>query len=218
MIAILRMSHIPSEKRAEKGDLYGVYVEDFYFAEAVQLLKTRGHPRRDHANLAQLFEPSGLVPTPFEERVRYIYGLSEELAHTISLFDGVMDTRVHVVLPEEGRAENHYGKASVYVKYDQRIDFNALIPRVKKLISDAVHGVQYENVELLTSPTYIPPVLKKREGWNLPGGIHVDPLREEAFLFLAGGIAALILIPSAMAAIFFILLVRARREAGAAHV
>ena len=204
IVSTLRMNAIQSHKEARKDDLFAIYVEDSQFAEAVQLLRAQGHPRRKRANLAELFQPSGLVPTPFEERVRYIYGLSQEIAHTISLFEGVMDTRVHVVLPEEASGRKHEGKASVYVKYDQKINFNILIPRVKKLVSDGVDGVSYENVEILASPTYIPPTKPKPQGWLLPGGIRIEQSEEESFLILLGLVALLILAPTAMSVFLFL--------------
>ena len=52
--------------------------------------------------MGQIFRKEGLVSSPLEERARYIYALSQELANTLSQMDGVITARVHVVLPERG--------------------------------------------------------------------------------------------------------------------
>ncbi len=179
MVAILFNHDIEAIKQesSEEG-FYSIWVEENEFSHAVELLVAQGYPRRAHETLAQLFQPSGLVPTPFEERVRYIYGLSEELSHTISLFDGVIDTRVHVAFPvddvgKKGQFDRH---VSVYVKYDQNVDFDTLIPQIKKLISDSIGNITYDNVEVLAAPTY----LRKSEdrviaAYKFPAGIRVLP-------------------------------------------
>ena len=202
MIASLANHDIEASKEEGKEDgFYSIWVEENEFSYAVELLVAQGHPRRVHQTLAQIFQPSGLVPTPFEERVRYIYGLSEELSHTVSLFEGVIDTRVHVSLPAEdggkkGPLDRH---VSVYVKYDQSVDFDNLVPQIKKLISDSVGEITYENVEVLAIPAY----LRKSEdrmvtAYKFPAGIRVLP--EYYGFFIALMIAIFLIVVQAVAA------------------
>ena len=216
MIAILFQHDIEAlkEEGPEEG-FYSVWVEEGEFSRAVETLVAQGYPRRIHPTLAELFQPSGLVPTPFEERVRYIYGLSEELAHTVSLFEGVVDTRVHVALPtgDEQEKSNFDRRVSVYVKYDQSVDFDNLIPQIKKLISDSVGYITYDNVEVFAAPTYF----RKTDdriiaAYKLPAGIRVLP--EDYGFFVTLMIAvALIFIQAVGAAGWFYWLWR-RASAG----
>ncbi len=222
MYALLDGYGIPADKAPAGQELYKISVARDDFARAITLLKARGHPRRARTSLAELFQPAGLVATPFEERVRYLYGLAEELAHTISLFDGVIDTRVHVVLPENNAsatgATRVPGKASVYIKYDQSFDIAGLVPQIRKLVSDSAEGVSHEHVEMLAIPAYIhlQPASPQDRFYHLPAGIKVDKAyRLEFFLFAAG--LALVVVQSVVLALTFFLLYRRQKQRQAAN-
>ncbi len=149
MIAVLSRYNINADKIVSK-DGYAMNVPSRYFADSVDILSAAGYPKRKYVTLNDLFGKSGLIPTPFEEHVRYIYGLSEELARTVALFDGVIAARVHIALPSD--STNADAKVSVFIKYDQQFDYDTLIPRVRKFISDSVERVVFENVEILALP------------------------------------------------------------------
>ena len=149
MIAALARYNIRADKIALK-DSYSLSVPTRYFADSINILSAAGYPQRKYISLNELFGKSGLIPTPFEEHVRYIYGLSEELARTVSLFDGIIEARVHIALPTAGEKSN--AKVSVFIKYDQQFDYETLIPRIRKFVTDSVEKVQFENVEVLALP------------------------------------------------------------------
>src|SRR5690606_40351938 len=69
---------------------------------ALDTLSALGLPRERFDGMGEIFRKEGLVSSPLEERVRYIYALSQELANTLTQVDGVLTARVHVVLPERG--------------------------------------------------------------------------------------------------------------------
>ena len=194
MVSILQHHGMDAYKEESQPEgNYKVYVNESEFARAVELLSVQGYPRRPHKNLGDLFKPSGLVPTQFEEQVRYVYGLSQELSHTISLFDGVVDNRVHIALPDVNRKDEE-GRVSIYIKYDQNIDFDSLIPQVKKLASDSIKRVAYQNVEVLASPSYF----HKSEAqiltaYKFPAGIRVLPEYYDFFIAFCIAIFLIIL-------------------------
>ena len=170
MVAILHRSDIDAAKSGGKDNLYAIEVEQDQFARAVEILNQSGYPRRQYDSFKEIFSSGGLIPTPFEEKIRFLYGLSEELAHTISLFEGVLETRVHVTLPEDSNAVasrdipvENLGKASVYIKYDPLFDFVPLLPQIKSLVSDSIEGVSYDRVEVValaatTTPLSVEPI------------------------------------------------------------
>ena len=192
MVSLLRMNDIYAWKRAAREGTYAVQVEEVRFAEAVALLRAEGYPRPHRVSLADLFQGSGPIPTPFEERVRYLYGISEELSRTLSLFDGVVATRVHVVLPEGEGEERTRGKVSIYIKYDQRFNLGSLVPKIKKLASDSVSRVGYEDVELLALPAYVQKFENPApRSYELFAGIGIYPSHYREFLFVVSGVGIL---------------------------
>ena len=205
MVAILHRANIDADKQAVKDNLFSVQVEQDQFARAVEILDHAGYPRKQYDSFKEIFSSGGLIPTPFEEKVRFLYGLSEELAHTISLFEGVLETRVHVTLPEESNStttedspQENLGKASVYIKYDPLFDFVPLLPRIKSLVSDSIEGVSYERVEVLALPASTTPLTIEPVTYIDLFGIRV---RSEDYRYaLAGVVAAVAIVLLALGA------------------
>ncbi|MCY4030754.1 MAG: type III secretion inner membrane ring lipoprotein SctJ [Hyphomicrobiales bacterium] len=205
MVAILHRANIEADKQAAKDNLFSVQVEQSQFARAVEILDQSGYPRKRYDSFKEIFSSGGLIPTPFEEKIRFLYGLSEELAHTISLFEGVLETRVHVTLPEESNStatedipQENLGKASVYIKYDPLFDFVPLLPRIKSLVSDSIEGVSYERVEVLALPASTTPLTVEPVAYIDLLGIQV---RAEDYRYaLAGVVAAIAVVVLALGA------------------
>lgn len=151
MLSLLSRHGINADKRADKkGKSFTLIVSKRHFADAVDILSLQGYPRRQRNDIGDLFKKSGLIPTPFEEHIRYVYGLSQELSETISRLDGVIDTRVHIAIPQESK---NTAKASVYIKYDDSFNYSALKPQIQKLVADSIERVTLENVDVLALPS-----------------------------------------------------------------
>ena len=88
-----------SKSPGEEGT-WNVMVASSRFADAVNLLARAGLPRRAHQGIGEVFKKTGMISSPSEERIRFMDALAQDLAKTISMIDGVIDARVHVVLPE----------------------------------------------------------------------------------------------------------------------
>lgn len=213
IVATLQRAGLNSEKKEQKGDVFLVTVTKRDFARAVELMTASGFPRPKYARIADLFQPSGFITTPFESHVRYLYGLSEELAHTISLFEGVLETRVHVVIEnreESLSSQQAPGKASIYIKYDPNYDFSVLAPRIRKLVADSLDSVSYENIELVALPARNPAseaILELPYRFFL--GIGIDPKTWPVFIALLIGVGGA---PSALLLVFIIFLLWRRRR------
>lgn len=158
VIGALYTSSIDAEKVAEnKGKSYAVKVRSSDLARSVAVLKALGLPKAPRTSINDVFKPSGFAPTPFEERVRFIYGTAQELERTLSLIDGVQNTRVHVVIPEQNKRakEKSPAKASVLIHFDDRYDLNYQVPKIRKIVAEAIDGLEPENVEILLTPTKV---------------------------------------------------------------
>ena len=74
--------------------------------------------------------------------------ISQDLATTISMIDGVVDARVHVVLPENDPFAKSAVPSSAAVAIRSRwdADLTDAIPQVKGLVKNAIEGLAFEKI------------------------------------------------------------------------
>ena len=148
MMAILLAEHIPCSKMSMDEDSWSLKVQSSDFSRAVRILTEEGYPKQKFVGIGQVFQKSGLVSSPTEERIRFMYALSQELGETISEIDGVVSARVHIVLPNN----NPFGdivqpsSASVFVRHRPGVDRSLLIPDITRLVTGSIEGLEYDNV------------------------------------------------------------------------
>ena len=70
-------------------------------ARALDLLRALGLPREPRHGFPETYGQPSLIPTPSEERARYVDALAGEIERTLEGVDGVVSARAHVVLEEE---------------------------------------------------------------------------------------------------------------------
>ncbi len=158
IVAVLYTSSIDAQKMVDpKGKSFSVEVRSAELARSVAVLRALGLPKSPRTNLNEVFRSTGFAPTPFEERVRYLFGLAQEIERTISLMEGVLQTRVHVVTPDGASkiVDLQQAKASIFVSYDDRYDIETLVPRIRKLIGDSIEGLSPQRVEILAIPSRV---------------------------------------------------------------
>ena len=67
---------------------------------AVDLLAALGLPRDKRRGFAETYGQPSLIPTPSEERARYLDATAGEIERTLETVEGVVSARVHLVLEE----------------------------------------------------------------------------------------------------------------------
>ena len=169
VVAALSEAGISSSKEALEDNIWSVSVAEDDFSQAVQLLRTTGLPRERFDSLGDVFKKEGFTSSPLEERARLIYGLSQELSHTISEIDGVVQARVHLTLPQPDplSREVPLSSASVFIKYRPGFDLDSQTAAVKSLVANSIEGLSYDKVSVVMVPG-VAPVAKANDNL-LPG-------------------------------------------------
>ena len=148
VMAALLDAGIDCHKSPGEEGTWNVTVDESKFAAAVNLLEKAGLPRRDHKGIGEVFKKTGMISSPSEERIRFMDALAQDLAKTISGIDGVVDARVHVVLPENDPFARHAlpSSAAVAIRSRWDADLTDVIPSVKGLVKNAIEGLTPEKI------------------------------------------------------------------------
>ncbi len=148
VMAALLDEGISCQKTPGEEGTWNVMVQESKFAEAVNLLERRGLPRRAHQGIGEVFKKTGMISSPSEERIRFMDALAQDLSRTISCIDGVIDARVHVVLPENDPfARNALpSSAAVAIRSRWDADLADLVPSIKGLVKNAIEGLTPEKI------------------------------------------------------------------------
>ncbi|MBR4653778.1 MAG: type III secretion inner membrane ring lipoprotein SctJ [Kiritimatiellae bacterium] len=148
VMAALIDAGISCHKAPGEEGTWNVMVSEPRFADAVNLLERKGLPRRPHMGVGEVFKKTGMISSPSEERIRFMDALAQDIARTISMIDGVVDARVHVVLPENDPfARNALpSSAAVAIRSRWDADITDLVPSVKGLVKNAIEGLQPEKI------------------------------------------------------------------------
>jgi len=153
---------IEAQKRSGEDGTFSVWVSDAEIATAIELLRADAQPSEHYSNLGEVFARNSLVSSPTEERIRYIYGLQQELAKTLSQIDGVLVARVHIVVPaaDPFDATTKPSSASVFLKHRADINMQLVVPAVKDMVVRSIEGLTADSVAVSLFParaTITPP-------------------------------------------------------------
>ncbi len=155
MLAILLDNNIPSEKLVDKDKVVTIMVNSPDVSRSVKVLSSLGFPKEKYSSIGDIFPKDGLISSPTEERARYTYSMSQELSSTLSMIDGVVTARVHVVLPQEQDSltdVNYPSSASVFIKYTPELELAGLVPKVKTLVANSIEGLSLEKITVSLFP------------------------------------------------------------------
>lgn len=154
MIAVLAARNLQADKVTnDKGD-FRIELKQSDFSAAVEALRDHGLPRPKFSSIGEVFKKEGLVTTANSERLRFMFAMSEELSKTLSLIDGVVEARVHPVLPGGDPLTDKLtpASASVFIKHTPDANLTLLAPAIKDLVCASIEGLTYDKVSL----TFVP--------------------------------------------------------------
>lgn len=175
MVSALRLAGVPAQKVSREAG-FEVTTGEADFARAVQILKAQGLPREDFDSLGKVFKREGFVSTPVEERARLMHALSQELSHTLTSIDGVLQARVTLVVPERHPLSDKVqpSSASVMIKHRPGLNVEALLPKVRALIVNSVEGLPYESVSVVAFAAEATPAVAVPTEAGLPPVVMAD--------------------------------------------
>jgi type III secretion system YscJ/HrcJ family lipoprotein len=151
MRAILIQNGIQATSIAGAENTYNLVLKDnTNFVQAVNLLKNLGYPRKEHKSICDIFTGDSMVSTPLELKMRTTCALNESIASSIVNIQGILDTHVHIVLPETDPITRLKSKASasVIIIHRENMDTTTLIPKIRSIVSNSVNDLDYENVSV----------------------------------------------------------------------
>ncbi|PID42915.1 MAG: EscJ/YscJ/HrcJ family type III secretion inner membrane ring protein [Gammaproteobacteria bacterium] len=145
--ALLAANINARKQKAGKDNGWSVSVDRHDIAPAMLLLSEKGLPKENPPTLHDVFPREGFVSSPREEKARYIYALSQELASTIMLIDGVVAARVHVALPEKQLLDDSPApaSASVVIIQEPGVDLSGYDTDIKAIVTDGIEDMKDVN-------------------------------------------------------------------------
>ena len=190
MAAKLLRAGIAVDKTRQKDNLITLSVSGKNFADSVEILAASGYPQSRYTDSAELFKEQGMISSPTEEWARVVYARSQEIAQTISEFDGVILARVHIAVPKKISIieKLQSPSASVFIKYRAGHDLSGEVPSIKQLVARSIEGLSYRDVSVVMSPGFEmqdgPPEYVQVAGLVLHPK-SVAPLKTLALIFIA---------------------------------
>ncbi len=148
IIAALADDGISGQKSPGDEGAWNVMVSEGEFSRAVKILKREGLPSREYKGIGEVFKKTGMISSPSEERIRFMDALAQDISRTIATIDGVLDARVHVVLPENDpfarNALPSSAAVAVHARWDADID--VYVPSIKGLVKNAIEGLSADKI------------------------------------------------------------------------
>ncbi len=192
------------------GEAFVISVPKVHAVRALQLLQSLGLPRGRRAGFGEVYKQTSLVPTPTEERARYLEALAGEIERTLETVDGVVTARVHLVLAEpDPLAVDSKPRVAAQAAVLLKVRPEPVALReadVQKLVAGSVAGLLPESVAVVVTPAAEAPSQRAPTLASV-GPLQVDPgSRKLLLVALLGGLAVI-------ATLAVLLLITARRLA-----
>ncbi|MDR2776677.1 MAG: type III secretion inner membrane ring lipoprotein SctJ [Puniceicoccales bacterium] len=155
IVSLMQQHHISVVKKPGVELTWTIVLKNSdEFSRAEKILKANGYPKVQYNTIGQVFQKSGLVSSPLEEKARFMYALSESVALTLNKIPGVLTSRVHIVLPENDPYSDSDTEASaaIFLTYKPGSSLDESVREIKYLVANSVQGLDYDRVSIALFP------------------------------------------------------------------
>ncbi|HEY7162526.1 MAG TPA: type III secretion inner membrane ring lipoprotein SctJ, partial [Acidobacteriota bacterium] len=178
ILVVLERNGIQATKALQEGGetvQFTISVPKRDSARAMQILRENDLPQQQAKGFNEVFAKTSLIPTAMEEKAMYLQAVCGELAKTIEAINGVVDARVHVVLPETDVLKQELQgpttpKAAVLIKY--KVRRNGEMPYkpddIRRLVANSIEALKPDDVTVVSSQVFSD---------QQPNLIYVGPLK-----------------------------------------
>ena len=195
VLATLYQAGIPAEKESS-GDAhrYRVEVANGDAGRAASILRGHGLPRAPKQGFASLYGSASMIPTPTEEKARFLEALGAELGAHLERLPGVLDASVLVTAPADDPlaatgATRTPSTASVLLR-TRPGQVPPAEADVQRLVAGAVEGLTPASVSVVTVAS--PATPDDGAPFASVGPIQVARASRGALLGVLGGALAVI--------------------------
>ncbi len=160
---------------------YSILVKEADMVRARSLLLSHNLPRRKELGLTGVYKEKGLIPTPDEQKARYLLALKGEIINSLRRIPQVIDADVVLNVPSKdefaGAEQQHEQRptASVVVRVKpDAVTAGAISEsKIQQFVSNAVEGMNPRDVTVVIS--YLPVEQKSLR----PGDVQTLPSQME---------------------------------------
>ena len=181
MAALLEAGINADKNPAADKKGWEVRIAEGDFPMAMQVLHSKGLPRRQSQTLGELFKKEGFASSALEEKARYIFGLQEAMRQKLLKLDGVVDADVSIALPDRDPlgGEARESSASVFIYQAPGVDLRDRETDLKVGVKDGIEGLDDVNKVTIKFFTVAAPAVGKqasRSGGAMPALSSISPL------------------------------------------
>lgn len=149
---------LPQSVKAKDG--YTIQVKSEDRLKAISLLSYYELPSKVEIGIQDLFPAGELVASPFAEKNRLIYGVSNNLKKTIETVPGVISASVDLAYTTESKNMSK-NKASIVIVYQSPLSVDAnFIEQIKAIVVNSNPDIVYENVSVSTFKKQYTPITR----------------------------------------------------------
>lgn len=182
MLVALQTQGIKAEKLKEtrQNEVFWVIeVDSSRIEEARKILVEHNLPRKKEAGLSGVYKEKGLIPTPDEQKARYLLAVKGEIINSLTKLPDVVDADVVLNIPTQDEfaspdAREKKPTASVVIKARPGVTGEALSEsKIQQFVANSVENLNPRDVSVLISYIVVP-----KQGL-LPGQSVILPSTKE---------------------------------------